>query len=321
MHRHSRVEAWAARGTYVRWTSSVPENAGRGELAVYTQVRGDPTRPALVFVHGYPTSSHDFHRVADLLEEDHYLCLLDLPGYGLSDKPRQGYRYTIADDARLVDHLVRTTFALESFTLVTHDRGDSVGLALLELHQGEHPGYEVSAHVMLNGNIWLPLAALTLIQKALLSGVTGPAVSRLLPTRVFARGLGRRTCTPALDADETAVLAGMLAHQGGMRVQHQLVQYLHERRDHEAAWLESLARSSVPTTLAWGELDTIAPPRVADFVWETALRGRPARSSYWRIPSANHYPQLDQPEVVAAVVRTATGSGDDLVVPGARLIS
>lgn len=317
----SLVREWAERGSLVPWRSATPENAGRPELSVHVQVRGDRGNPALVLVHGYPTSSYDFHRVVSLLEEDHLLCLVDLPGYGLSDKPRGGYRYSIADDARLLDHLVRTTFELERFTLVTHDRGDSVGLAFLDLVRATGAPYDVGGLVMLNGNVWLPLAQLTAIQKALLSPVTGPAVSRLLPARAMARGLARRTCHPVLDAAETAALEGMLAHQDGMRVQHRLIQYLREREAHEAEWLESLGEGTVPVSVVWGELDTIAPPRVADFVWTQHLRDRPVAATSWRIPAANHYPQLDRPEVVAALLRVPPGADPRQPVPGARLLA
>lgn len=283
-------------------------------------MRGDRRKPALLFVHGYPTSSYDFHRVAALLEDDFLLCLMDLPGYGLSDKPRD-HRYTIADDVLLLDELIRTTFGLDRFVLVTHDRGDSVGLALLEHVQQHGAPYAITGHVMLNGNVWLPLARLTRTQKALLSPVTGPLVSRLLPARVFARGLVRATCTPTPDAEETAAIESMLAHQDGMRVQHRLIQYLDERAEHEEEWLRVLARSTVPTTVVWGELDTIAPTRVADHVWETSLRDRAAPAAYWRVPAANHYVQLDQPEVVAALLRVPAGSVPSDEVPGAVQVS
>ncbi|MCB0895212.1 MAG: alpha/beta hydrolase [Nocardioides sp.] len=316
-----RVREWAERGSSVRWRSTTPENAGRPEVAVHVQTRGDRANPALVLVHGYPTSSYDFHRVVTLLEDDHFLCLVDLPGYGLSDKPCGDHRYTIADDARLLDELVRTTFGLDRFTLVTHDRGDSVGLAFLDRARREGAPYDVTGLVVLNGNVWLPLAQLTRIQKALLNDVTGPPLSRLLPTRAFARGLARRTCTPPLDVEETAAIEGMLAHQDGMRVQHQLIQYLRERRVHESSWLESLASGPVPVAVVWGELDTIAPPRVADFVWEQHLRDRAAPSAYWRVPGANHYPQLDQPGVVAELLRAMPWTDPGRTVAGARLVA
>lgn len=79
----------------------------------------------------------------------------------------------------------------------------------------------------------------------------------------------------------------------------------------EVSWLEAQSRSDVPTTLIWGELDQIAPVAVADYVWEQVLRDRAVPGSYWRIPCANHYLQLDQPELLADLVRSTIG-GDPI---------
>ena len=67
----------------------------------------------------------------------------------------------------------------------------------------------------------------------------------------------------------------------------------------------------MPATLIWGELDQIAPVAVADYVWEHTLKDRAAPAGYWRIPCANHYLQIDQPELLADLVRSTVGG--DLV--------
>jgi pimeloyl-ACP methyl ester carboxylesterase len=126
---------WRARGTYMLWESTLEENAGFGALDVFIIQEGDPGNPAILFIHGYPTSSFDFHELFELLRDDYYLVAIDTPGYGLSAKPRNGFVYDIEDDARLVEHYVRDLLRLDSFALVTHDKGNSVGLALLGRHQ------------------------------------------------------------------------------------------------------------------------------------------------------------------------------------------
>ncbi|MFT7288994.1 MAG: hypothetical protein ACI87W_003119 [Halieaceae bacterium] len=42
---------------------------------------------------------------------------------------------------------------------------------------------------------------------------------------------------------------------------------------------------------------------IADFVWENHLRNRKAAASYWRLPCASHYPQNDQPKIIAQLLR------------------
>jgi pimeloyl-ACP methyl ester carboxylesterase len=56
-----------------------------GEVAVRTA--GDPSRPALVLLHGFPNSSRMFREVIAALSGRVYVVAPDLPGFGASDLP------------------------------------------------------------------------------------------------------------------------------------------------------------------------------------------------------------------------------------------
>jgi pimeloyl-ACP methyl ester carboxylesterase len=88
-----------------------------------------------------------------------------------------------------------------------------------------------------------------------------------------------------------------------MAVMHEITEYLNERAENEVGWLEALEKSEIPTTLIWGEQDEIAPVRVPDFVWENYLADREPPAAYWRIPCADHYLQVDEPGLIADIVR------------------
>jgi pimeloyl-ACP methyl ester carboxylesterase len=45
------------------------------------------TGPDLVCLHGFPTSSWDWHLILPELARHFRVTVFDLPGYGLSDKP------------------------------------------------------------------------------------------------------------------------------------------------------------------------------------------------------------------------------------------
>src|SRR5260370_36410864 len=93
-----RAHAWQAAGQSFTW---YPQGRSGDALQIFYRCLGDPTSPAIVLLHGFPTSSYDFHLLASDLSTDHYVCLFDFPGYGFSDKPLKGYPYTLRDDARL----------------------------------------------------------------------------------------------------------------------------------------------------------------------------------------------------------------------------
>jgi len=82
--------------------------------------------PAVVLVHGWPQSSWAWVRVMRLLADDFTVVALDLPGFGNSSKPLDGFdKKTVA--ARLREAL--RGLGISRFALVGHDMGGQVAYA------------------------------------------------------------------------------------------------------------------------------------------------------------------------------------------------
>lgn len=298
------IDRWKAGGSFFTWSSTEPANNGRTVQVFYTCL-GDAARPPLLLVHGFPTSSFDFRGLAQDLQNDFRVCTLDFPGYGLSDKPT-GYRYTLADDARLLRRFVTEVIAKPEIVLLSHDRGDSVALNLIQLLQTETaPPVRISQLFITNGNLYLPLANLTEFQKRMLDPATAPAAVKAVNAQLLAVGMGQTQYTPPLRADdpEVGALATLFAMPAAIEVIPATIQYLNERRQFEVSFLESLKASRIPATIMWGVHDMVSPVRVAEHVYNTALKERTTYGAFWLMPCANHYVQHDQPAAIAAVVR------------------
>lgn len=303
---------WCQAGKYFPWKSTLPVNADFEALKIFHICQGNPENPTILMIHGYPTSSFDYAALFAELSDDHYICALDTPGYGFSDKPLDGYDYSIFDDAQLVDHYIRDIVKLDEFTLLTHDKGDSVGLALLQVYQAyETIPYTIQHHFITNGNIYLPLAQLTTAQKVLLNPISGPLISSILSGDRFSQGLADSAFATTIPQSEIDAYASILDYQDGSRVQHEIIEYLNERAENEVGWLEGLAKSEIPTTLIWGEQDAIAPVAVPDYVWANYLMDRAVPATYWRIPCADHYLQVDVPDLMAKIMRATLGDDED----------
>lgn len=302
------AKEWQDAGEYIEWTSTLEENKIYGAQNVFTIQKGDPKNPAILMIHGYPTSSFDYLEIMELLSEDYYVCAIDTVGYGLSDKPKDGYIYSIEDDAKLVDYYVEDILKLESLTLLTHDKGDSVGLALLGLDQRD---YTINHHIITNGNIYLPLADLTNLQKVLLSDSLGPFATKYINGDLFSNGLNKATHTIPESKEKVEAIASIIDHEDGGEVQHATIKYLNERKEYEEIWLGNLKNSSIPATLIWGTDDEIAPPDVADHAWSSYLKERKAPAEYWQLPKANHYLQNDNPYALSQLIRHSIGESVD----------
>src|ERR1700731_319490 len=54
--------------------------------------------PTVLMLHGFPTWSYDYAKVASDLARDHDVITLDFLGYGASEKPNP-YEYSVAESA------------------------------------------------------------------------------------------------------------------------------------------------------------------------------------------------------------------------------
>ena len=94
-----------------------------GHRIHYTSIgRGDP----ILLIHGFPTSSHLWRGVMPVLASSHRVIAIDLPGFGLSDKPLD-IRYSFGFFERVLEGFVEQ-LDIERTTLVVHDLGGPVGL-------------------------------------------------------------------------------------------------------------------------------------------------------------------------------------------------
>jgi pimeloyl-ACP methyl ester carboxylesterase len=293
------AEAWYRSGEYFEWTSTTPNNEGR-RVRVFYRTFGNRANPALVILHGYPTSSFDFREMIPFLEEDYFVAVLDFPGFGFSDKPQDGYSYMLEDDAKLVDHFVQEIVGLSRFHLLTHDRGGSVGFAFLGNYLArEEKAYEITYHFISNGGLFLPLANLSQGQYAIQHAVRGPELIREQQARPrVTEGTPRQVA-----------YADIQAFNDGIGARLYVGKYLLERAANEYRWLDTLRESPVPTALIWGLQDTVNPPRIGNHIWYNYLDKRSVESSYWLLPTANHYLQRDEPEEMAGIVRTCLEVG------------
>jgi pimeloyl-ACP methyl ester carboxylesterase len=318
----SRAENWRTRGGYFSWH---PDDAGPVEI--FHVEAGDTAAPPLLLVHGFPTSSIDWYEVVDRLAERFRVCALDFPGYGFSDKP-SGWGYSLMRDAQLLGFYLSEVVGTETAVLLAHDRGDSVALILAGGYAGDGRAVRPEHLFLTNGNIFLPLSNLTTAQRLMLDRSTAPGLLEGATPAQLAEGLGTATFWPPRGADDPGVhaLAETFAHQNGLRVMHETIQYLVERSADEDSWLNALADSQVPTTVIWGLNDSVSPPRVASWVWNQHLMLKPGRNSLYYISDAGHYLQNDRPDaVVDAVLHALDAPADSApgaigVAPGAPVL-
>jgi pimeloyl-ACP methyl ester carboxylesterase len=287
--RSPEVAAWEARGTY-------RELAGHSIFSIeIPAARGEQLEPLLV-IHGFPTSSFDFAHVVGELAQQRRVLLVDMLGYGFSDKP--DVAYTLDKEADVIAAFT-DDIGLSEVALLTHDLGDSVGGELLARQLEGRWSTQVTRRVITNGSIYIEMAHLSVGQEVLLSlpderlpadAAIDEEALRVSLAATFSPG------APVGDADLSAMSELVAVHQGHLLLPR-TIRYIEERRRNERRFTGAIESHPSPLAVVWGEDDPIAVVGMAHRLHEV----RPD-APLAILDHVGHYPMIESPKRFAAAV-------------------
>lgn len=120
-----------------------------GEVNVFYREAGSRTRPTLLLLHGFPTSSHMFRNLIPLLADRFHIVAPDLPGFGFTTAPaRENFAYTFDNFAKVVADFT-DAIGLDRYAVYVFDYGAPVGFRLA-LARPER----ITAIISQNGNAY-----------------------------------------------------------------------------------------------------------------------------------------------------------------------
>src|SRR5579859_5214487 len=116
---------------------------------IFYREAGPKDSPAILLLHGFPTSSHMFRNLIPALADRYHVVAPDLPGFGFSDAPdRKRFRYTFEQLAKAIDSFTQA-IGLERYAIYVFDYGAPVGFRLALAHPER-----ITAIISQNGNAY-----------------------------------------------------------------------------------------------------------------------------------------------------------------------
>ena len=99
-------------------------------LNIFYREAGAKTTPAILLLHGFPSSSHMFRDLIPALADDFHVIAPDYPGFGYSDAPAPDqFAYTFDHLAEVIEKFIQA-LGLKKFSLYLQDYGGPVGFRL-----------------------------------------------------------------------------------------------------------------------------------------------------------------------------------------------
>jgi pimeloyl-ACP methyl ester carboxylesterase len=118
-------------------------------VRVFYRAAGDTKAPAILLLHGFPSSSFMFRELIPRLANDYRVIAPDLPGFGFTEVPRERkYSYTFDGLASTIEAFTEA-LNLDRYAIYVFDYGAPTGFRLALSHPDR-----VTAIISQNGNAY-----------------------------------------------------------------------------------------------------------------------------------------------------------------------
>ncbi|ABR91068.1 Uncharacterized conserved protein [Janthinobacterium sp. Marseille] len=226
-----------------------------GDVKVFYREAGDPSKPTILLLHGFPTSSFMYRNLIPLLADRYHVVAPDLPGFGFTEAPdRAHFKYTFENLAKVIDGFTQK-LGLSHYALQIFDYGAPVGLRLALAHPER-----VTAIVSQNGNAYE--AGLANAWTPIQTYWKAPTVENRESLRQFLQPDGLKwqyetgTPNPALVSPESYTLdSALMARPGNEEVQLDLFLDYASNVALYPQFQEYFRKYQPPLLAVWGDKD------------------------------------------------------------------
>lgn len=234
-------------------------------LKIFYREAGDPRKPTILLLHGFPTSSQMYRNLIPQLADHYHVVAPDYPGFGESSAPdRALFKYTFENLSLVIEHFTQR-IGLKNYALYMMDYGSPVGFRIATRHPER-----VTALIVQNGNayveglpdgFWAPFRQYwqdnSPVSREVLRGFLN------IETTIFQYTSGVRDVS-LLSPDAWTVDQYRLDRPGNNEIQLDLFYDYQTNVELYPAWQAYLRTYQPPTLVVWGKNDPIFPAEGAE---------------------------------------------------------
>lgn len=243
-------------------------------------------------LHGFPTSSHDYHKIWNQLTERFSVVAFDMIGYGFSAKPTR-FDYTTFNQTDVLQALL-ALLKVKRVHILAHDYGNTITQELLARDAENRLDFSVESICFLNGALFPETHRPVLAQKILISPL-GFIFGRLLSDKRFKHSLasifGAETQPSAAELDDFLTV---FKFNNGRRIAYKLIRYMTERAVYRERWVTPLQRLEIPFCFINGSADKVSGKHLVTR-FRTVV---PHQKDLLELEKIGHFPHFEVPAVV-----------------------
>ncbi|MBX3295798.1 MAG: alpha/beta hydrolase [Acidobacteria bacterium] len=233
-------------------------------LDVFYREAGDRSKPTILLLHGFPTSSQMFRNLIPQLADNYHVVAPDYPGFGYSSMPKVNeFDYSFDSLANVVEKFTEQ-LQLTKYTLYVMDYGAPIGFRLATKHPER-----VQALIVQNGNayeeglrdFWVPFKAYWKEQ----SEKNANELRKFLTLDATKWQWTHGTRDAKLISPDTWTLdQSLLDREGNQAIQLRLFLSYGTNPPLYPKWQAYFREHQPPTLIVWGKNDFIFPAEGAE---------------------------------------------------------
>ncbi|MBA3335479.1 MAG: alpha/beta hydrolase [Acidobacteria bacterium] len=245
-----------------------------------------------LLLHGFPTSSYDYHKIWDALAGKSSVLAFDMVGYGFSAKPAN-FDYTTFRQVDVLQALLEN-LQIKKVHILAHDYGNTITQELLARAEENRLDFTIESICFLNGALFPETHRPILAQKILISPLGflfGKLISDTRFKTSLAKVFGRKSQPTAEEFEE---FLEVFKFNDGRKIAHKLIRYMAERKKYRTRWVGALQRMSVPFRFINGLEDPVSGTHLIKRFRELV----PHQKDIIELKDVGHYPHFEAPEIV-----------------------
>ena len=232
-------------------------------LDIFYREAGPANAPAILLLHGFPTSSHMFRNLIPALADKYHVIAPDYPGYGHSSMPSvDEFKYTFDNLADVIDSFIQQ-IGIQHYSLYVMDYGAPVGFRIASRHPER-----VQSLIVQNGNayeeglldFWKPFRAYWSDR----SDLNAMEMRKLLIMDAthwqYTNGVQQ---LERINPDNWLVDQTLMDRPGNKEIQLALFYSYGSNPPLYPKWQEYFRQYQPPMLIVWGKNDYIFPPEGA----------------------------------------------------------
>lgn len=252
----------------------------------------EPTDEITLCLHGFPTSSFDYHKIWDALAARFPVLAFDMVGYGFSAKPVD-FDYTTFNQADVLQALLEH-LKIRRVHILAHDYGNTITQELLARAEETRLNFSIESICFLNGALFPETHRPIPAQKILISPL-GFLFGRFISDARFKQSLasifGAQTQPTT---DELEDFLAVFKFNNGRRIAHKLIRYMTERKTHRTRWVGALQRTELPFRFINGSADKVSGKHLVERFREIV----PRQTDIIELDGIGHFPHFEVPALV-----------------------